>query len=224
MRHEVEALMLEYALIKTHRPRFNVRLKDDKSYPWLAVTVGDDWPRPAVVRGRKRKGVRYFGPYGHVGAMRETLDLLLRSFPVRTCSDTKFAPARTPGPPLPALRHRTVLGALRRRGRARPLRGMVEDLMRFLSGDTAAGGGRPRGRDGRGGRRPRVRAGGSPARPAHRRPQGGRGPADGVRASRGLRRPRHRRGRARGGRAGSSMSAGAGWSAGAASWPTRSRT
>ena len=87
---ESEALLLEHNLIKQFQPRFNVRLKDDKSYPWLAVTVNDDWPRPAVVRGRKRSGVRYFGPYPNVGAIRETLDLLLRSFPVRTCSDTKF--------------------------------------------------------------------------------------------------------------------------------------
>ena len=88
---EVEALILEHSLIQTHKPRFNIRLKDDKSYPWLAVTVNEQWPRPAVVRGKKRKGVRYFGPYGHVGAIRDTLDLLLRSFPVRTCSDNKFA-------------------------------------------------------------------------------------------------------------------------------------
>ncbi len=87
---EAEALLLEHNLIKEFQPRFNVRLKDDKSYPWLALTVDDEWPRPAVVRGRKRKGVRYFGPYPNVGAIRETLDLLLRSFPVRTCSDTKF--------------------------------------------------------------------------------------------------------------------------------------
>src|SRR5450756_370893 len=86
---EAEALLLEHNLIKRFQPRFNVRLKDDKSYPWLALTVGDEWPKPAVVRGRKRKGVRYFGPYPNVGAIRGTLDLLLRSFPVRTCSDTK---------------------------------------------------------------------------------------------------------------------------------------
>jgi excinuclease ABC subunit C len=90
VRNEVEALMLEYSLIKQHRPRFNIRLRDDKSYPFLAVTVGDEWPRPTVMRGRKRKGVRYFGPYAHAYAIRETLDLLLRTFPLRTCSDNKF--------------------------------------------------------------------------------------------------------------------------------------
>jgi excinuclease ABC subunit C len=90
VRNEVEALMLEFSLIKQHRPRFNIRLRDDKSYPFLAVTVEDEWPRPTVMRGRKRKGVRYYGPYAHAYAIRETLDLLLRTFPVRTCSDNKF--------------------------------------------------------------------------------------------------------------------------------------
>ncbi len=87
---EVEAILLEYALIKEHRPRFNIRLVDDKSYPWLAVTLPDEWPRAAVVRGRRRPGIRYFGPYAHVGALRDTLDLLLRSFPIRSCSDSKL--------------------------------------------------------------------------------------------------------------------------------------
>ena len=87
---EVDALMLEYSLIKRHRPRFNVRLVDDKSYPFLAITVGDEWPRAMVMRGARRKGVRYFGPYGQAYAIRETLDLLLRTFPIRTCSDNKF--------------------------------------------------------------------------------------------------------------------------------------
>src|SRR5882672_10612369 len=90
VRNDVEALMLEYSLIKEHRPRFNIRLRDDKSYPFLAITLSDEWPRSMVVRGRKRKGVRYFGPYGHAYAIRETLDLLLRTFPIRSCSDPKF--------------------------------------------------------------------------------------------------------------------------------------
>src|SRR4029077_12063705 len=90
VRNEVEALMLEYSLIKQHKPRFNVRLRDDKSYPFLAVTVDEPWPRAMVMRGRKRKGVRYFGPYGHAYAIRDTLDLLLRTFPIRTCSPQKF--------------------------------------------------------------------------------------------------------------------------------------
>ena len=90
VRNEVEALFLEYNLIKEHRPRFNIRLKDDKSYPFLAVTLDEEWPRAMVMRGKKRKGVRYFGPYAHAYAIRETLDLLLRTFPIRTCTNGKF--------------------------------------------------------------------------------------------------------------------------------------
>ena len=134
--NEVDALILEHSLIQAHLPRYNVRLKDDKSYPWLAVTLDDEWPRPAVVRGRKRKGVRYFGPYGHAGAIRSTLDLLVRSFPVRTCSDNKYLRherlgrpcllydiARCSGPCIKAVDHPTY-------------EGYVNDLMGFLSGDT----------------------------------------------------------------------------------------
>src|ERR687888_899697 len=87
---EVDALMLEYNRIKSHRPRFNVRYRDDKSYPYLALTVGEKWPRARVLRGPKRKDVRYFGPYGHAYAIRETLDALTRVFPVRTCSNAFF--------------------------------------------------------------------------------------------------------------------------------------
>jgi excinuclease ABC subunit C len=87
---EVDALMLEYNLIKTHRPRFNIRYRDDKSYPYLALTVGERWPRAQVLRGTRRKGVKYYGPYGHAYAIRETLDALTRVFPVRTCSNAFF--------------------------------------------------------------------------------------------------------------------------------------
>lgn len=90
VRNEVEALILEYSLIKQHRPRFNVRLRDDKSYPFLAVTLDEEFPRAVVMRGTKRKGTKYFGPFPHAWAIRETLDLLLRTFPVRTCSQGKF--------------------------------------------------------------------------------------------------------------------------------------
>jgi excinuclease ABC subunit C len=96
---DVDALMLEYNLIKEHRPRFNVRYRDDKSYPYLAITVGERWPRARVMRGRKRRGVRYFGPYGHAYAIRETLDALTRVFPVRTCSDGFFDQRRRAGRP-----------------------------------------------------------------------------------------------------------------------------
>ncbi len=135
---EVEALMLEHSLIQAHQPRFNVRLKDDKSYPWLAVTVGEEWPRPIVFRGKKRKGVRYFGPYGHVGALRETLDLLLRSFPVRTCSDAKFKRHERLGRPCLLYDIERCSGPCVGAVEPDRYRAMVEDLMHFLSGDTAA--------------------------------------------------------------------------------------
>ncbi|HEX4721052.1 MAG TPA: excinuclease ABC subunit UvrC [Pseudonocardiaceae bacterium] len=87
---EVEALQLEYNWIKEFDPRFNVRYRDDKSYPVLAVTLYEEYPRLHVYRGPRRKGVRYFGPYAHAWAIRETLDLLLRVFPARTCSAGVF--------------------------------------------------------------------------------------------------------------------------------------
>jgi excinuclease ABC subunit C len=96
---EVEALQLEYNWIKEFDPRFNVKYRDDKSYPYLAVTVGDEVPRSMVLRGAKRKGVRYFGPYSHAWAIRETLDLLLRVFPMRTCSNGVYRRAEQTGRP-----------------------------------------------------------------------------------------------------------------------------
>ncbi|WP_091663390.1 excinuclease ABC subunit UvrC [Micromonospora auratinigra] len=96
---EVEALQQEYTWIKQYDPRFNVRYRDDKSYPYLAVTLDEDYPRLQVMRGAKRKGVRYFGPYSHAWAIRETLDLLLRVFPARTCSSGVFKRAGQVGRP-----------------------------------------------------------------------------------------------------------------------------
>lgn len=96
---EVEALQLEYSWIKEFDPRFNVKYRDDKSYPELAVTLNEEYPRVQVMRGAHRKGVRYFGPYGHAWAIRETVDLLLRVFPVRTCSNGVFKRARQVGRP-----------------------------------------------------------------------------------------------------------------------------
>ena len=90
VRNEVEALILEHSLINRYSPRFNIRLRDDKSYPFLAVTIDEQWPRAMVMRGRKRKGTRYFGPYPHPWAIHETLDLLLKTFPIRTCSAATF--------------------------------------------------------------------------------------------------------------------------------------
>lgn len=88
--NEVEALHLEVNLIKQYRPRYNVRYRDDKSYPYLAITLDEEYPRARVMRGTKRKGVRYYGPFAHAYAIRDTLDLLLRTFPMRTCSQGVF--------------------------------------------------------------------------------------------------------------------------------------
>lgn len=96
---EVEALQLEYSWIKEFDPRFNVKYRDDKSYPYLAVTLNEEFPRVQVMRGAKKKGVRYFGPYGHAWAIRETVDLMLRVFPVRTCSAGVFKNAARTGRP-----------------------------------------------------------------------------------------------------------------------------
>ena len=88
--NEVAALMLEYQLVQKHQPRFNIRLRDDKSFPYLAITRNQEWPRVMVMRGKRRKGVQYFGPYAHAYAIRQTRDLLLRTFPIRSCTDQKF--------------------------------------------------------------------------------------------------------------------------------------
>ncbi|MDA8392502.1 MAG: excinuclease ABC subunit UvrC [Actinomycetota bacterium] len=138
VRNDVEALMLEYSLIKRYLPRFNVRLTDDKSYPWLAVTVSDTWPRPTVMRGRRRKGVRYFGPYAHAYAIRETLDLLLRSFPIRSCSDAKLARHTASGRPCLLYHIEKCSGPCAGEVGQDDYRRMVEDLLAFLDGDTQA--------------------------------------------------------------------------------------
>ncbi len=136
VQNDVEALMLEFSLIKAHRPRFNVRLVDDKSYPYLAVTVGDEWPRATVMRGARRKDTRYFGPYAHAYAIRETLDLLLRSFPIRTCSDAKMRRHELLG--RPCLLHHIERCAAPCVGAVEHDRylELVAELMSFLDGDT----------------------------------------------------------------------------------------
>jgi excinuclease ABC subunit C len=136
VRNEVEALMLEYSLIKQHRPRFNVRLRDDKSYPFLAVTVDDQWPRALVMRGRKRKGTRYFGPYAHAYAIRDTLDLLLRSFPIRTCSPAKFNQHERLGRPCLLFHIEKCAGPCVGEIEEQPYRELVNELIDFLDGDT----------------------------------------------------------------------------------------
>src|SRR5437879_5594841 len=136
VRNEVEALMLEYNLIKQHRPRFNIRLRDDKSYPFLAITMSDEWPRALVRRGAKEKGTRYFGPYAHAYAIRETLDSLLRTFPIRTCSDNKFNVHHKQGRPCLLYHIEKCSGPCV--GEVEPVAyyELVQELVDFLDGDT----------------------------------------------------------------------------------------
>jgi excinuclease ABC subunit C len=133
---EVEALQLEYSWIKEFDPRFNVKYRDDKSYPYLAVTMGEEFPRVQVMRGAKRKGTRYFGPYAHAWAIRETVDLLLRVFPVRTCSNGVFKRAGQVGRPC-------LLGYIDKcsapcvgRVDAEEHRQLAEDFGDFMAGQT----------------------------------------------------------------------------------------
>ena len=134
--NEVEALQLEYSWIKAFDPRFNVKYRDDKSYPYLAVTMGEEFPRAQVMRGAKRKGTRYFGPYAQAWAIRETLDQLLRVFPVRTCSSGVFKRAGQVGRPC-------LLGYIDKcsapcvdRVSAEEHRVIAEDFCDFMAGNT----------------------------------------------------------------------------------------
>ena len=133
---EVEALQLEYNWIKEFDPRFNVRYRDDKSYPSLAVTLNEEFPRLQVMRGPKKKGVRYFGPYAHAWAIRETLDTLTRVFPARTCSNGVFKRAGQIGRPC-------LLGYIGKcsapcvgRVTAEEHREIVDDFCDFMAGKT----------------------------------------------------------------------------------------
>jgi excinuclease ABC subunit C len=135
---EVEALQLEYNWIKEFDPRFNVRYRDDKSYPSLAVTLNEEYPRLQVMRGSKKPGVRYFGPYAHAWAIRETLDLLLRVFPARTCSNGVFKRSGQVGRPC-------LLGYIGKcsapcvgRVSAEQHREIVNDFCDFMAGKTDA--------------------------------------------------------------------------------------
>jgi len=134
---EVEALQLEYSWIKEFDPRFNVKYRDDKSYPYLAVTMDEEYPRVMVMRGAKRKGTKYFGPYSHAWAIRDTVDTLLRVFPVRTCSTGVFKRAGQIGRPC-------LLGYIGKcsapcvkRITAEEHRELAEDFCDFMSGQTA---------------------------------------------------------------------------------------
>ncbi len=134
---EVEALQLEYSWIKEFDPRFNVKYRDDKSYPWLAVTVSEEFPRVMVGRGAKKKGTRYFGPYSHAWAIRETVDTLLRVFPMRSCSNGVFKRSQQIGRPC-------LLGYIGKcaapcvgRVSAEEHRQIVDDFCSFIAGQTS---------------------------------------------------------------------------------------
>ena len=134
--NEVEALTLEYAWIKEFEPRFNVKYRDDKSYPMVAITMQDEFPRVMVVREAKRKGSRYFGPYAHAWAIRQTLDELLKVFPMRSCSSGVFRSAKQSGRPC-------LLGYIDKCaapcvGKVSPAqhRAIAEDMAAFLSGQS----------------------------------------------------------------------------------------
>src|SRR3984957_371740 len=134
---EVEALQLEYSWIKEFDPRFNVKYRDDKSYPYLAVTMGDEYPRVMVLRGAKKKGTRYFGPYSHAWAIRETVDTLLRVFPVRTCSSGVFKRAGQIGRPcLLGYIGKCSAPCVNKVSEAEH-RALAEDFCDFMSGQTS---------------------------------------------------------------------------------------
>jgi excinuclease ABC subunit C len=132
---EVAALMMEYNLIKEHRPRFNIRLRDDKSYPYLAITRGEEWPRATVMRGKRRRDTQYFGPYANAYAIRQTLDLLLRTFPVRTCSNPRFRRAQAEGRPCLLFHIERCCGPCIGAVEAEEYAGHLAGLTAFLSGD-----------------------------------------------------------------------------------------
>ena len=133
---EVEALHLELNLIKQHRPRYNVRYRDDKSYPYLAITLDEEYPRARVMRGAKKKGVRYYGPFAHAYAIRDTLDLLLRTFPMRTCSQGVFDRCRRRGRPCLLFHIERCAGPCVKAVDAEEHRRIVLELCDFLDGNT----------------------------------------------------------------------------------------
>ena len=181
VRNEVEALFLEFNLIQKHRPRFNIRYNDDKSYPYLAITLDEEWPRAMVLRGAKRKGVRYFGPYAHAYAIRETLDLLLRTFPIRTCTKGKFDRYHRLGRPCLYAHIEKCSAPCVGWVTREDYDGLVNELIQFLDGDTAPVLDRLDKQMHACERRARVRARRAPARPDRVGAQGDRAPADGRR-------------------------------------------
>ena len=133
---EVEALHLEVNLIKQHRPRYNVRYRDDKSYPYLAITLDEEYPRARVMRGTKKKGVRYYGPFAHAYAIRDTLDLLLRTFPMRTCSQGVFDRCRRRNRPCLLYDIERCAGPCVKAVTPEEHRAIALEMCDFLAGDT----------------------------------------------------------------------------------------
>ncbi len=136
VQNEVEALILEHSLIQEHQPRFNVRLRDDKSYPFLAVTTADEWPRAMLTRGKLKKGNRYFGPYVEVKAIRDTLDLLQRTFPLRTCTENKYRRHEKLQKPCLEFHIKKCCGPCVDKVTPEEYQQLVRDLLRFLEGHT----------------------------------------------------------------------------------------
>ena len=136
VQNEVEALILEHSLIQEHQPRFNVRLRDDKSYPFLVVTTADEWPRAMLTRGKLKKGNRYFGPYVEVKAIRDTLDLLQRTFPLRTCTENKYRRHEKLQKPCLEFHIKKCCGPCVDKVSAQEYQQLVKDFLRFLEGHT----------------------------------------------------------------------------------------
>lgn len=132
---ELEALQLEYTWIKEFEPPFNVTFRDDKSYPYLAVTLADEAPRAVITRKRTIPGARYFGPYPKVWAVRETLELMLGAFPIRTCSDADYVKAMATGKPCFLGQIGRCGGPCTGRVSIAEHRALVEQFVAFLAGN-----------------------------------------------------------------------------------------
>ncbi len=131
---DVDSLQLEYMWIKEFDPPFNVRYKDDKSYPFMAVTLGDEAPRVLVTRNRKIPGARYFGPYPKVWAVHETIDLMVKAFPIRTCSDASYKRAMQTGRPCFPGQIGKCGGPCSMTVTIEEHRAMVDDFVAFMAG------------------------------------------------------------------------------------------
>ncbi len=224
VQNELESLQLEYTWIKQYDPRFNIKYRDDKSYPWVCVTWGEEFPRVFVGRGAKRKGNRYYGPYAQAWAIRETIDSLLRVFPMRSCTNGVFRNAKASGRPCLLAHIGKCSAPCVDWIDADAHRELVADVCDFLAGNTNHLVRRVRQADAGGLRRARVREGGRAARPARRPRVRHRAQRDRAGRRHGRRRHRPGRRRARGRRSRCSTSATAASGASAAGSPTAPTT